>query len=173
MEGTAMVDQRTQERTEVGAHVVRGAIGGLIAGAAFAVLNMWFAASTASPAKMPLLVISTIVKGSGAVADGTASVTIGMIVHVVLSVAFGVVFGLFAARLSTNGAVALAGTVYGGLLFVVNFLVLAPLVFHAFEKPNKPFELAVHVVYGTLLSFFLYNAGVRRGEPALGGAGRH
>lgn len=168
-----MVEQSTQPRTGIGEHVMRGAVGGLVAGAIFAVLNMWFAASTGDPAKMPLLAISTIVLGSDAVADGTASATVGLIVHAVLSVAFGVVFRLIAARLATNGAVAFVGTVYGGLLFVVNFLVLAPLVFHAFEMANKPFELVVHIVFGTLLSVFLFSAGVRRREPALALAGRH
>lgn len=167
-----MVTERTDTRTGIGEHLMRGAIGGLIAGAAFLVLNMWYLASTGNPAKMVLLVISTVVQGESALADGTASVAVGVIVHVVLSIAFGVVFGLLAAWLTTNGAVAFAGTVYGGLLFVVNFLVLAPLFFQAFEKPNKPFELAVHIVYGTLVSFFLYSAGVRRREPALGLAGR-
>jgi hypothetical protein len=58
----------------------------------------------------------------------------------------------------------LVGTVYGVLLYVVNFLVLSPLLFPVFGDANQPFELFAHVVFGTVLAFFFYGSGVRRSE---------
>ncbi len=53
---------------------------------------------------------------------------------------------------------ALAGTIYGALLYVVNFLVIAPLAFPIFEMANQPFELVVHVVFGTVLSLAFFGS---------------
>ena len=147
--------------------LVRGAVGGVAAGLVFAAVTMWFAHSTGGKAEMPLRMISTIVEGDQAMAAGTTSPALGGVVHVALSALFGMVFALAVPRFRTNGTVALAGTAYGLLLYVVNFLVLTPLVFTAFGMANQPFEVFAHLVFGTLLSFAFFGSGVRRGEPAL------
>jgi uncharacterized membrane protein YagU involved in acid resistance len=151
----------------LGRRLVRGAIGGVAAGLVFAAVTMWFAHSTGGKAEMPLRMISTIVKGDQAMAAGTTSPVLGVVVHVVLSALFGMVFALAVPRFRTNGTVALAGTAYGLLLYVVNFLVLTPLVFTTFKAANQPFEVFAHLVFGTLLSFAFFGSGVRRGEPVL------
>jgi hypothetical protein len=74
-------------------------------------------------------------------------------------------------RFWTNGTVAVAGTAYGLLLYVVNFLVLTPLVFTTFRMAKQPFEVVAHLVFGTLLSFVFFGSGVRRGEPVLADGG--
>lgn len=141
----------------------------MLAGAAFIAVTMWFVASLDMPAKSPLLGISTIVLGSGAVEDGSANAALGLVVHTVLSVVYGVVFAVLATRVRSDGLVSLLGVVYGALLFVVNFLVLAPLSFTAFEGANKPFELVVHVFYGSLLAL----AFLRGDTATLGTSTRH
>jgi uncharacterized membrane protein YagU involved in acid resistance len=151
----------------VGRRLVRGAVGGVAAGIVFAAVTMWFADSTGGKAEMPLRMIATIVKGDQAMATGTTSPALGGVVHVVLSALFGMLFALAVPRFRTNGTVALAGTAYGLLLYVVNFLVLTPLVFTTFRMANQPFEVVAHLVFGTLLSFAFFGSGVRRGEPAL------
>jgi hypothetical protein len=151
----------------LGRRLVRGAVGGVAAGVVFAAVTMWFAHSTGGKAEMPLRMISTIVKGGQAMAAGTTSPTLGVAVHVVLSTLLGMVFALAVPRFRTNGTVALAGTAYWLLLYVVNFLVLTPLVFTTFGMANQPFEVVAHLVFGTLLSFAFFGSGVRRGEPAL------
>ena len=158
---------RTSAEERLAARLLRGAVGGILAGMVFAVVTMWFTASTAGKADMPLRMISTVVKGDQAMAAGTTSVGLGLVVHVVLSALFGMVFALVVPRFGTNGTIALAGTVYGALLYVVNFLVLAPLAFTVFRAANQPFELFAHVVFGTLLSFAFFSSGARRGEPVL------
>jgi uncharacterized membrane protein YagU involved in acid resistance len=155
-------------RTRVSGDLVRGGVGGLVAGVVFAVATMWFVTSIDMPARTPLLMISTIVLGDDAMTNGDADTTIGWIVHLVLSIGFGVVFAFLARRLRTNGEVAAAGLVYGGLLYVVNFQILARLWFETFKMANQPFEVVVHLVFGALLALALYNSGPRRGEPVFG-----
>lgn len=156
----------TQRR--LASDLVRGAIGGLVAGIIFAVATMWFVTSLDMPARTPLLMISTVVLGDDAMTNGDANSTIGWIVHLVLSIAFGLVFALIARRLRTNGEVALAGLVYGGLLYLVNFQILARIWFETFKMANQPFEVVVHIVFGALLAVALYNSGPRRGEHLFG-----
>jgi uncharacterized membrane protein YagU involved in acid resistance len=147
--------------------LLRGAVGGVLAGAVFAGVTMWFAHSTGGKADMPLAMMATIVQGDAAMAAGTANPTVGVLVHLALSALFGAVFALAVPRLRTNGTVAVAGTAYGLLLYVVNFLVLTPLLFTTFKAANQPFEVFAHMVFGTLLSFAFFGSGARRGERAL------
>lgn len=147
------------------ADLARGAVGGLVSGAVFLVLNMWFATSTDMPAKMPILMMSTIAQGDGAMMDGSASVRIGLTVHIVLSILFGLTFAIACVRLGTNGTVALAGSVFGIALYLVNFKVFAPIAFETFEGANQPFELVAHVVFGLILSYAFFSSGARRSDP--------
>jgi|SRR6266508_1754830 len=148
--------------------LVRGAVGGLVAGVLFAVATMWFVTSIEQPARMPLLMISTIVLGDDAMASGEANEPVGLAVHMVLSITFGVVFAFVASRLRTNGAVMLAGLAYGALLYLLNFQILARVAFTTFKMANQPFELLVHIVFGALLALAFYSSGVRRGEHVFG-----
>ncbi|MDQ3710438.1 MAG: hypothetical protein M3387_14265 [Actinomycetota bacterium] len=157
----------TREAEALPVRLVRGAVGGLLAGAAFIAINMWFVASMGDPAVAPFELISTIVLGAGAIEAGTASVPLGIAVHAVLSILFGVVFALAAPMFKSNGTVALAGGAFGALLYLVNFLLIAQTVLPQFQMPNQPLELAVHLVFGHLLAVFFYSSGVRRGERFL------
>jgi uncharacterized membrane protein YagU involved in acid resistance len=144
--------------------LARGAIGGLATGLVFAGATMWFVTSVGMPARTPLLMISTLVKGSGAMINGTANASLGLIIHMVLSMAFGVGFAVLAARLPSNGSLVLAGLGYGGLLYLLNFQILARAAFHVFSGANQPFEVVLHLVFGVLLALAFFNAGPRRGE---------
>jgi uncharacterized membrane protein YagU involved in acid resistance len=146
-------------RPSVMSSIARGAIGGILAGIPFILVTMWFAASMGNPAQGPLMAISTIVLGGDAVQTGAANAGVGLVVHIVLSAVLGIVFGLLAARLRSDAVIAVAGTVYGALLYVVNFLVIAPIAFPALEMANQPFELFAHLVFGNLLSFALFSWG--------------
>lgn len=134
-----------------GGIAARGVVGGIGAGALFLAVTMWFATSVGDPAKGPLLMMSTILKGDEAMMAGTASVGVGLAVHLVLSAAFGLIFAAVASRLKTAGAIVAAGAAYGGALYLVNFKVLSPTLFTTFEMANQPFELVVHVAFGLLL----------------------
>jgi hypothetical protein len=142
--------------------LVRGAVGGVLAGIPFVLVTMWFASSTGGAAEMPLRMMSTIVLGDGAMAEGSSSPAVGALVHVVLSALFGIGLALAAPRLPDNGTVAVVGAAYGVLLYLVNFHVLAPTLFTTFEAANKPFELFAHVVFGSMVAFTFFGSGVRR-----------
>ena len=163
----AVVATTSGQEERLAARLLRGAVGGILAGMVFAGVTMWFADSTGGKASMPLHMISTIVKGDKAMAAGSTSIGVGVAVHLVLSALFGMLFALAVPRFRTNGTVALAGTLYGALLYVLNFLILAPLAFTTFQDANQPFELFAHIVFGTLLSFAFFGSGARRGEPIL------
>ena len=87
--------------------LLRGAIGGIVAGLVFIGVTMWFADSLPKGAPgNPLRLISTIVLGESALMDGTADVGTGWAVHLVLSALFGMAFALAAPLFGTNGTVA-------------------------------------------------------------------
>src|SRR5918996_1519563 len=161
MSAMAAPAARTEDLSK---RILRGAIGGVVAGGVFIAATMWFASSLGDPADAPLMMIATMVQGEAAMEAGTASPALGLLVHALLSAAFGVVFALIASRFGTNGTVALAGAIYGAVLYVVNFLVIAPLAFPILQMANQPFELVIHVLFGTLLSLAFFGSDVRRGE---------
>ena len=145
--------------------VVRGVVGGEAAGAVFALLTIWFTTSVDLAGNAALLMISTVATGRDSIGGGSGSVAVGVGVHLVLSAAFGVVFSLFVPRMRTNGTLLLAGGAYGLVVYAVNFRLLSPALFPAFQQANQPFEVLVHLVYGGLLAVGFVSRGVRAGEP--------
>ncbi|WP_034271778.1 hypothetical protein [Haloechinothrix halophila] len=131
-----------------------GVIGGIVAGAGFIALTMWFAHTDGKDAVAPFKMISTIIEGPP---PDEGMVWLGVVVHVVLSVAFGLLFALLTHPWGTGTVAALAGLVYGGVIYVVNFQILSRFVDHwsAFlEGTNQPFEAATHLLFGALLAVF-------------------
>lgn len=147
--------QDTTPRAALVRFGVRGVVGGAVAGAVFGALNMWFAHSQGMPTDTPLKMIATIVQGEEAMADGTASATLGLIVHMALSMMFGLVLALLVVRLRSDALRLLVGLVFGAALYLVNFLVMAPLAYGVFEDANQPLELATHLVFGSVAVLFL------------------
>lgn len=168
----AVIAQERPIVTDLAGRIARGVIGGVVVGAIFIGLTMWFADSTGGQAKGPLMMISTIVLGKGAMTNGTASVGVGAAVHFALSAAFGVLFALVVPAFRTNGTLLVAGTAYGLMLYVVNFLVFARTLFPVLKMANQPFELVVHIVFGTLLAIAFLSSDSRRSEPVLALADR-
>lgn len=149
----------------VGKRLVRGAIGGFLAGLPFVFVTMWFADSLGNPAEAPLRLIHSLVAGPDALMDGTTEPWIGFVVHSVLSVAFGMLFALVVPLFRSNGTVAVAGGLFGLALYLVNFQIIARFFVERFlENPNQPFELVVHVLFGHLLALAFYSSGTRRDE---------
>ena len=67
----------------------------------------------------------------------------------------------------TNGTLLLCGGIYGLAVYVVNFRILSPLLFTAFQHANQPFEVLVHLVYGQVLALIFLSRGVRSAEPRI------
>lgn len=133
-----------------------GALSGFLAGVVFIVLNSWFASTVGKPALGPLKTIATLIEGPP---PPQATVWIGVVVHVVLSVLFGLVFAAAVApmRVGSGGSVAWAGLLFGGIIYVADFQILARFIqqFSAFQMTNQPFELTVHLLFGAVLAALL------------------
>jgi hypothetical protein len=112
---------------------------GIAAGIIFAVFEMLAAAMLMGldAAVMPLRMIGAMALGPEALEPGyspeIAAMT-GVIVHMILSVAFAAVFAAVAPRTviasglaATAGSLAFAGIFFGIALWLVNFYVIAPL----------------------------------------------
>lgn len=165
---TAMVETMVLDEVEPDAllsRVVRGVVGGEVAGAAFALVTVWFTTSLDMGRDMALLMMSTVASGQNSIEDGTASVAMGVGVHLLLSALFGVIFSLAVPRMRTNGTLLLSAGVYGLIVYLVNFRLLSPSFFPAFQDANQPFEVLVHLVYGQVLALIFLSRGVRSGEP--------
>lgn len=155
---TTAPDTRT---AGMGSMLARGAAGGAVAGGVFAAITMWFMTSIGMSAAMPMQMIAAMIQGQDALMAGTASPVLGFTVHMVLSIVYGMVFAALATRLPSNAVIAVAGAGYGLLLYVVNFLIVAPILFPWFGDANQPFEVLVHVVFGVLVSFAVFRWAVR------------
>jgi hypothetical protein len=155
MRGNTMTDAK---KTNWNTHLrmtLRGAIGGLTAGVIFGGFQMWFLADAGLPADTIIHMIATIVQPDEYFAAGTTSLAVGWAVHVALSVTYGALLGLLSTELRSNvWRVALAGF-FGLVVYMFNFLLLAPLFYPIFETANQPFEAVVHMVYGFILAPFV------------------
>ncbi len=148
---------------DLGAVLTRGAVAGLAGGVLFALANMWYADAHGKPPVAPFLAISTIFHGTKMPIMSAPDVIAGLVLHLRLSLLFGIVFaiGVVLLRLPQRPALLLAaGVVYGLALYVVNFQIIARAAFPFFVNPKGPnqiFELWIHpVAYGLLLvPFFL------------------
>jgi len=167
MSATIPTSTSRTDDTRAGASTVavagRGAAAGLLAGAIFLGVSMWFTDSIGMPGEMPLKMMAAMLQGESALADASASVPLGLAIHAVLSAGFGVAFGLLARALRWSPlAVAAAGVLFGAALYVVNSQFIARLGFPWFLDANQPFELVVHVVFGSLVALAFLPARSRR-----------
>jgi len=150
-----------------------GLIGGIVAGIVFAMFEMATAAILDGPDAffMPLRMIGGIVLGERALEPTSSLVTAGgagLIVHMVLSAAFGMgVAGLARSipMLASSAVSLIAWASVAGLgLWLVNFYVIAPIVgWNWFPEGTNPIvQFVAHTFfYGSVLGIYL-NAVARR-----------
>jgi hypothetical protein len=103
--------------------------------------------------------------------SGASSPAVGAVVHVLLVGAVRDPLRAAVPQSRSNGSVALAGTVYGLLLYVVNFLVLTPvltpLAFMTFRMAQPAVRGLAHLAFGSLPWFAFFGSGARRSDPIL------
>jgi hypothetical protein len=144
----------------------RGAVAGIAAGFVFLLANMAYATSEGKPSLAPFMDISTIFHGTDKPASMTPTLDMlatGAVVHISLSIAFGIVFallvGAFAPLLRNWLVLGGAAIAYGLALYVVNFQILGNTLFQWFTNPKGPdqgFEVFIHAAFGLMLvPFFL------------------
>ncbi len=138
----------TQPRQPAGQILRHGMIGGLLAGLVFIVAEMIMNAALGKPFFGPPRLISSIVLGKAALMptySAAKAIIIGYILHFILAMLFGVItLALFEAaraavpRLGASPAmVLLYGAVAGCALWVIDFLIIAPVAFPQLTKVNQ------------------------------------
>lgn len=160
------------ELHDVGQRISRGAIAGVVSGLVFLIATMGYATTKGLPAAAPMIDISTIFHGQDRPVPNPDNVVVGLVTHLTLSVAYGVVFAVLVSMLPRRALIVLAaGVVYGLLLYAVNFQIFGRILFPWFTNPEGPdqgFEVFIHAVFGLLLAPFL----IGRSQPAVVGAAR-
>lgn len=134
--------------------VTEGLISGLIAGAVFAMAEVIVAAVMGMSPLMPFRMFASVVFGRGAL-DGMSiglAFVLGGIVHFVLSSVYGMIYGWFTNRLSSENRASWArqgaiGVVYGIVLWVVNFQIIARLAYPWFLEANQVLQALVHALF--------------------------
>jgi hypothetical protein len=159
---------------DLGGLLARGAIAGIFAGMAFLLASMWFAVSQGQPGISPLYAMSTVFHASSAPVPAPTEAVLGLTIHIVLSLAFGMGFAvLLVPWLRNVPALVIGALAYGVALWILNFQILGHTVFPFFTSPRGPnqlFEGLIHpLIFGLLLvPFFLGHAvpGTRRDTSA-------
>ena len=151
-----MHDTHIQPTT--GSLIGRGAVAGVIAGLVFAAFEMVASAVMmgADAFFMPLRMIGAIVLGAGALDPGyslLAAGFAGVVVHVALSIVYGIIFAAAISRWRRGDAsTVLLATVYGIALWLVNFYAIAPIAFPWFLESNPVVQFIAHAFFfGTVL----------------------
>lgn len=153
-------------RPATGRWVIAGLVGGIVAGIIFAMFEMIMAAIMGDGFFAPLMMIGAIVLGEGALpmpepTIGLSTIVpVGIAVHMVLSMMYGAVFGAVAASVGflRNNRWMLIGvaTVFGFALWIVNFYVVAPVLFPWFGMANPVVQFFAHTFFfGTVLGLVL------------------
>jgi hypothetical protein len=157
-----------------GSAIGAAAIAGLIAGLVMAAVLMAHAALTPLGVWLPVRNISAVWYGVGAYVGGAAVIVAGLLTHVVMSMAWGAVLGLFVGRQRTAGAAAGIGLLYGVAVWaIMTFLVLTWTNRDMYDRVmvHPWWWLGAHLVYGLLIGMLVPPlarsfSGVERDRPA-------
>ncbi len=144
----------------------QGAIGGIIAGIVFAMAEMIGAALIqGNPFLMPLAAIASVPIGQPPpqIMQGYSTITfvlIGLVTHMVFSAIFGIIFALAVAKvpaLRSRMVLIIAASVWGFILWVVNFYVLGPALGRPwFAQTPALLQFIYHTFFfGTVLGVYL------------------
>jgi len=158
-----MAEVKRATSTDVAPAIECGIIGGIIAGVIFAMSEMVMAVLLGTPAVAPLQMIGAIALGPGVLppAAPTASTLLaGVVVHMILSAIYGVVLALIALAIpvlrSSVRVLTGIGMVWGLVLWLVNFYLIAPVAFPWFGMANPVVQFIAHVFFfGAVLGYVL------------------
>jgi len=147
--------------------ITRGATAGAIAGGLLGALEMAGAAAAEDGWWQPWRMVSSILLDRGAfTASPGLVVFIGIFVHLLVSMATGIVAAMMyewstVSRLHhlSPGSACAAGAVFGGLVWLVNFAVVAAAFLPWMWRLNQGAQLAFHLAYGATLGFTLHALG--------------
>jgi hypothetical protein len=156
-------------RTELPWALARGAVLGIAAGLVFAAFEMVASAVMMGTQAffMPLRMIGAMVLGPQALDPSYSLLTAclaGVMVHVVLSVIYGMAFAVIAGGLKARSWDIGLGAAFGFALGVFNFYVVAPQAFPWFLESSPVVQFIGHTFFfGTVLGYLLWQARIKRG----------
>jgi len=142
---------------------------GIIAGIIFAMMEVVGAAMMGNPPLMPIRMFASVLLGQSALEAtpmGTAFI-VGSLVHMALSGAFGVVYGLINARFSPEtqtrwGRQVGIGLVFGAMLWLVNFQIIARALYPWFLTTPQFLQMMMHAMFFGLPLALMYAGAERR-----------
>ncbi len=160
-----MDEVRQESRSGIRSWTLSGLLAGLIGGLVFLVFEMVFAGIAGPSPFGPPRMIGAIALGQGALPPqssiGIATVLpVALIIHFINSAIFGSIFGaivgLTGALRRSRGALVGAATVFGLVLWIVNFYVIAPIAFPWFQSAAVPVQFVAHTFFfGTALGLLI------------------
>ncbi len=136
-----------------------GVWAGLIAGAVFMMLEMFmvWALKGESPWGPPHMMAAMILGKGVLPAEGTYApfdmgiMMTAMMVHIPTSIVFGLIGAWIVHRFDLSLAL-LIGAVYGWAIYILNFLIVAPVMFPWFGMARGGISIFAHVVFGAVLT---------------------
>lgn len=142
---------------------------GLIAGVIFALAEMIGAAMMGDPPLMPVRMFASVVLGESALQTASLGsvVVVGTIAHLALSAVFGLIYGVVNARLSSTtetswGRQVGLGLLFGVMLWLVNFQIIARILYPWFLMTPQVLQMAMHAMFFGLPLGLMYAAAERR-----------
>lgn len=153
---TSMADRRPSAAVERRVDWKAAAWAGVIAGAVFMMVEMlmvWMLMGQ-SPWAPPRM-MAAMVLGKGILpppADFSfVAMAVAMMIHFPLSILYGVILGWAVHRMGMT-TVVLAGAAFGLVaVYLVNFYVVAPMLFPWFVEARNWISLLAHVLFGVVL----------------------
>jgi hypothetical protein len=157
----------------------RGAKYGLLVGLFFAIMEMIGAAAMGAPALSPWRAFASTILGQRALTQtslGTAFI-VGVIAHFALSAIYGMAYAYIISRVSPEtraslGREAAIGLAFGVGLYLLNFQVIARLIYPWFRHVNQTWQFILHTVFFGLPLGLLFGASERRTVRRFAGAAR-
>jgi uncharacterized membrane protein YagU involved in acid resistance len=143
-----------------------GLIGGIVAGIVFAISEMLINVILGEPFLGPLRLISSIALGTEALQPTYSIVTaglVGLIVHMILSMIYGLIFVFILKWIGqlhvSTGLLLLYGSLFGLVLWLVNFMVIVPAAFPQFTQVNQLWNgfVAHTFFFGAVLGAYVAN----------------
>ena len=132
--------------------IAPGLVGGWTAGLAVLLVALIHSALAGLGFTWPLQMFATSVLDERVLAWPTTAAIVGLVVHIVASGAWGVLFNALVPRGVPYGWAAMAGLLYGGFVFVVmTWLVLPWLVRGLYLTVHPLVLLAYHLLFGAVL----------------------
>ncbi len=144
-----------ESKERAGTWAATGIVGGVVAGIAMAMVAMVWMMLAGAGFWKPMDLIASILLDKSAITGGFQVVPelLGMMIHLMLSAVFGLIFAAVAAQTSwSSGAIIAAALAYGLLLWIVNVVIIDTLFIPAgLSLAPTLLIVVVHLVYGLVL----------------------